>query len=219
MSTQLVTPFVFLNLGPRLTIFPFFRKDQKQIRMSRKITMYPSFDPFWNIFSYPFVGFSWFHHFSSVHPSSKSISKTKDASPQPQPEAEFNVKQLSLQHNKETDDTTASIHDNIIQDNPKPKSPKKTDEEQTMPDVETASASEKHQTISSEKEEAQNTVHDSESNTSLNQEEILAMKRKNLTKAMKRLQKLHKLSTDSRSNHFSDASLDDTWNESVNLQI
>lgn len=62
-------------------------------------------------------------------------------------------------------------------------------------------------------------IHDSSSNTSLSQEEILALKRNNPTKALKRIQKLHKFSTGSRSSQSSDALLADIGDNSMNLLI
>ena len=55
--------------------------------------------------------------------------------------------------------------------------------------------------------QARPTIHDSSSNTLLSQEEILAIKRKNLTEALRRLQKLRKPSTETRSFNYYDASL------------
>ena len=121
------------------------------------------------------------------------------------------------------DDTFAFIHENIVSYNHKPNSPEKIDEDQTMPDIETSPAKEKNQTTTNEKEQekekAQSTVHDSMSNTSLIQEEILSLKRKNPIESLKRLQKLRKVSIGSKSSHSSDAPLADIENDSINLLI
>lgn len=72
----------------------------------------------------------------------------------------------------------SSVHDSIISDGPKPNSSEKVDEEQTFPDVKIVAAIEKKPTATSNKDKIQSTIHDSVSNTSLSQEEILALKRK-----------------------------------------
>lgn len=75
-----------------------------------------------------------------------------------------------------------------------------------MPDVKIVPTTEEKPTTTNNQEKSQATVHDSGSNTSLSKEEILALKRKNLTKALKRLQKLCKLSTSLKYGHSFDAS-------------
>lgn len=70
---------------------------------------------------------------------------------------------------------------------PKPNSPKNIGEEQTMPDVETSLVKEKNQTTTNEKEKTLATIHDSSLKTSLSQEQILSLKIKNPTEALKRL--------------------------------
>lgn len=92
----------------------------------------------------------------------------------------------------------AFVQDNITHDDPKPKIPEKTNEEQANPNVETP-PKEKDPPTNNEKNQAQAGIHDSSSNTSLRQEEILALKRNNQTEALKILQILRKLLTGSRS--------------------
>lgn len=57
------------------------------------------------------------------------------------------------------------------------------------------------------------------SKTSLSQIEIIALKRKNPTKILKRLQMLRRLSMDTKSAHSSDSPLDDTGNDAINLLV
>lgn len=111
----------------------------------------------------------------------------------------------------------ASVHDNLYQDDPNTKILKNMEEDQTTPNVETVPTEEKDQPTIVEENQAQPIIHDSSSNTSLGQEETLAIERKNPTESLRRLQKLLSLSIGSRSSHFSDASLADVGEGSMNL--
>lgn len=62
-------------------------------------------------------------------------------------------------------------------------------------------------------------IQDFSSNTSLSKEETLAIKRKNPTEALRRLQKLHMLSTGTKSSNSSSASLAYASEGTVNLLI
>lgn len=91
--------------------------------------------------------------------------------------------------------------------------------EQPIPNVKSVPTKKENQPATVTEKQAQPAIHESSSNTSLSQEEILALKRKNPTKALKRLQKLCKLSIGSRSSQSSDDSLADIGDNSVNLLI
>lgn len=107
----------------------------------------------------------------------------------------------------------------MAQDVLQPDSPVKTNEEQAMPNIEIVPVTENDQPNNRQPKQTQADVHDSMSNTSLSLEEILALKIKKPTKALKRLQKIRKLSTRSRSSHSFDASLANNGNDSINFLI
>lgn len=120
----------------------------------------------------------------------------------PNPEAKDDVDQMYHQRNEELDDTMAFVHDNSSLDNPKTRNYGEKNEEQAYPNVENAPTKEEGHPIVGGTQ-AQPTIHDSSSNTSLSKEKNLAINKKTLTEALKRLQKLRKLPTDTRSSHSS----------------
>lgn len=78
---------------------------------------------------------------------------------------------------EELDDTIASVHDILASDQPTTKSPEILEWEQIIPNVEIILTEKESQQVTVTERQAQHVVHDSSSNTSLSQEEIIAMKK------------------------------------------
>lgn len=86
------------------------------------------------------------------------------------------------------------VQDNIDPKNDsQPEDPTKKNQNQTKPNLETAPILENDQPGNQKPVKAHTDIHNSLSNTSLSQKIILALKRKNHTEALKRLQQLCKL--------------------------
>lgn len=132
---------------------------------------------------------------------------------------EVDITKLSLQRVQEFDNTLASVHNNLSQDNPQTeKGFEVVNEEPTQHGVKNIQTEEEKQfTVVGGNPKP--VIQDYSSNTSLSQKEILSTKRKNPSKALRRLQNLRKLSTDTKSSNSYSASLADTSEGVVNLLI
>lgn len=119
---------------------------------------------------------------SPSHPYNKPTSEGACILTEPNPEAEADDDHLSPQQNEELDDTMASVHANLTQDDQKTKSPEKIKHDKNIPNVDTVQTEEKGQPTTIKENQAQPIVHDASSNTSLSQDHILAIKRKKLPK-------------------------------------